>query len=356
MGAAGLASLSHALDYFDAIAGQIGSLGENELIEVVARLSQGYREFPELEILRPRDDLLARLQSAAITAPEGTVGPWLVRLAELEAGPGLSLLAETIGKSGDLPVILQYLDWRSSWRSADARWLDFLDILQKQGKANLVLEILSEYTHRGDVRDAVELGNIPARLLSEPVAGDIDHRALAETVQSARRRLGGALPKCDGGATTDAALALAERLRPAVCPRMPARSSEPGWQSGDLAFDEFVLQWPCEVELPDTAADEVFVDDAYQAILLRAPDAGEREQWLRLLERRAVSRVWLIEDLLASEELRLLQRRVQVYLARAYRRRALEERKWKCRSLHGRRFDARAGPRSGIARAAMRLW
>jgi len=79
-----------------------------------------------------------------------------------------------------------------------------------------------------------------------------------------------------------------------------------------MSFDEFLLQWPCEVELPVQLDDTAFIEEAYRAILLRGPDIGERSQYLRLLQDGVASKSWIIEDLLASEELRSLERRVRV--------------------------------------------
>jgi len=57
----------------------------------------------------------------------------------------------------------------------------------------------------------------------------------------------------------------------------------------------------CEIELPLDLDDAVFLAEAYRAILLRGPQVAETDQYLRLLRDGAVSRTWIIEDLLASE-------------------------------------------------------
>jgi hypothetical protein len=84
------------------------------------------------------------------------------------------------------------------------------------------------------------------------------------------------------------------------------------WPSGRQSFDEFLLQWPCEIEFPADFDDEAFVDEAYRAILLRGSAIAERGQYLKLLRDGAVSREWIMEDLLASQELHSLERRVRV--------------------------------------------
>ena len=79
-----------------------------------------------------------------------------------------------------------------------------------------------------------------------------------------------------------------------------------------MSFDEFLLQWPCDIDLPVDLDDAAFIDYAYRAILLRGPDLAETDQYLRLLQRRQTSRIWIIEDLLACKEFRSLERRVRV--------------------------------------------
>jgi hypothetical protein len=79
-----------------------------------------------------------------------------------------------------------------------------------------------------------------------------------------------------------------------------------------MSFDEFLLQWPCEVELPAELDDAAFIEEAYRAILLRGPDVAETDQYLSLLRNGVVSKPWIIEDLLGSEELRSLERRLRV--------------------------------------------
>ena len=79
-----------------------------------------------------------------------------------------------------------------------------------------------------------------------------------------------------------------------------------------MSFDEFLLQWPCETELPSELNNAEFIEEVYRAILLRGPGITERDQYLRLLEDGIVPKYWIIEDLLTSAELRALERRVRV--------------------------------------------
>ncbi len=79
-----------------------------------------------------------------------------------------------------------------------------------------------------------------------------------------------------------------------------------------MSFDEFLMQWPCEVELPVDLDDQEFIEVAYQAILLREPNIAEVGQYLTLLQNGIVSKPWIIEDLLGLEEFRSFERRLRV--------------------------------------------
>jgi len=79
-----------------------------------------------------------------------------------------------------------------------------------------------------------------------------------------------------------------------------------------LSFNEFLLQWPCEVELLAELNDVELIQVAHRAILLRGPDISEENQYLRLLQDGVASQAWIIEDLLASKEFRSLERNVRV--------------------------------------------
>jgi hypothetical protein len=110
-------------------------------------------------------------------------------------------------------------------------------------------------------------------------------------------------------------LAMAQRLKTVSPPQRRDRHPNLGSPGGSMSFDEFLLQWPCQIELPAELDDAALVEEAYRAILLRAPDTAETGQYLRLLKDGVVSKTWVIEDLLASEELRSLERRLRVIWA-----------------------------------------
>jgi hypothetical protein len=80
-----------------------------------------------------------------------------------------------------------------------------------------------------------------------------------------------------------------------------------------MSLQEFLLQWPCEIRLPTGLEDAELIGKAYRSILLRAPEPAEIEQYLRL-RREGVSTLWIVEDLVASEELRRLGRRLRVVM------------------------------------------
>jgi hypothetical protein len=139
-----------------------------------------------------------------------------------------------------------------------------------------------------------------------------DGCAPAEAGPFARRRPSKAPVGTNNLGSRDVLLAMAQRLRAGPPPQRANRQPGLAWPSGPMSFDEFLLQWPCEVDLPIDLNDQAFIEEAYQAILLRGPDAAELNQYLRLLQNNVVSKPWIIEDLLASAELHALERRVRV--------------------------------------------
>jgi hypothetical protein len=150
-------------------------------------------------------------------------------------------------------------------------------------------------------------------LLSDADSLGIDGGALAEAARSARHRLNQPLFGPSEAGSRELLLAMTERFRNTSShARLDHPHLEPAWPSGRMSFDEFLLQWPCEVELPFDLDDAALIGAAYRALLLRRAEAGELDQYLRLLRDGAVSKAWIIEDLLASEERRSLERRLRV--------------------------------------------
>lgn len=277
-----LASLSLARAYIDAVRERAGSLGARELIDTLDRVDRAYREFPELALERPRSSL----------------------------APLVTLLLDLIvrGPLSEVPSLVR--------RLGEFRW-DALEpvvgALRRQGRADTILEIIAAVLDRVVVTDeasAAGLGELLKDLLADERPLEIDSGGLAGLLHSARCRLKSPAPGRQQAEAKEALLTLAERLR--APPPPPKPRSDRAWPSGRLSFDEFLLQWPCEIELPADLDDEAFVDEAYKAILLREPAIAERGQYLKLLRDGAVSREWIIEDLLASRELHSLERRLRV--------------------------------------------
>lgn len=291
-----LALLSLARAYIDAAQERVSSLGARELMDTLDRVNRAYQEFPELALERPRSSaaslvvlLLNRIMREPHSALQG-------ERAELSPAPGVSSLMR---------------------RFRELRWdaiEPVIGVLRQQGRTDATFEIISAVLDRlafPDEESAAGLGELLADLLADEHPLNIDRGGLIELVRSARRRLKQPPPSRHQAGPREALLAMAERL-------WAARSAPPrphpgrAWPSGRLSFDEFLLQWPCEVEVPADFDDETFLDEAYRAILLRGAAIGERDQYLKLLRDGAVSREWIIEDLLGSQELHSLERHLRV--------------------------------------------
>jgi hypothetical protein len=311
-------SLSLAQAYIDNFQERIGSLGGGALIGALERLDDAYNEFPELELDRPRGALLKGLRSAAENMPDRPAVPVLMYCVAASPSCPYALvsLVEKIIKSdysSSLSAVLRLL-----CHCREFCWVaiePLVNMLQQQGRQNAVVQVISEvlgcteFMKEGSVS---ELGDILKLLLSDQRWLGIDSTLLAQAVQSARRRLSRPSPARHESGSRAVLLAMAERLRPTSSAGPLSPYPDLGWPSSRMSFDEFLLQWPCEVELPIELDDTAFIEEAYRAILLRGPDIGERSQYLRLLQDGVASKFWIIEDLLASEELRSLERRVRV--------------------------------------------
>ena len=311
-------SLSVGQAYIDSVGENIGSLGGGKLIDALERLDRAYDEFPELELDRPRGALLKDLRSAAENMPDRSAVPLLIYCVAASP-PCLSLLASLVEKITDSdywPLLLAVLCSLCRYREFGWRAIGpVITVLRQQGRTETVLQLISEVlncTEFTKEESTSEFGDVLKRLLSDQHPLGIDSALLAQAVRSARRRL--SRPSADRNEPGSRAvlLSMAERLRPSPSPARLSPYPDLGWPSSRMSFDEFLLQWPCEVELPVQLDDTAFIEEAYRAILLRGPDIGERSQYLRLLQDGVASKSWIIEDLLASEELRSLERRVRV--------------------------------------------
>jgi hypothetical protein len=314
-----LASLPLARAYIHDLRKKISSFRARELIDALERLDAAYREFPELELDHPRRQLLEAARLAAANLPDRDAIPLLIYCVALDpsCSRSVALLLGKIAGSDSWSSVSPVLGLLR--RSRQLRWCDVRPIvngLRQQGRADAVLRLVSatldciKFAKEDDVS---ELGDILKFLLGDGYRPEIDCCVLANTARSARHRLSPRPLGRNEPPSRELLLAMAERLTAAALSSRWSNSNPDGaWPSGRLSFDEFLLQWPCEVELPVDPDDATFIDDAYRAILLRGPNVAEKDQYLRLLQNRVASKPWIIEDLLASDELRSLERRLRV--------------------------------------------
>ncbi len=312
------ASLSLARAYIDTLREEIGSLGVQELIEALARLTRAYQEFPELEMDRPRRDLSEKLRSVVKSVPDRAIIPLLTDLVTFDPTylSSVTLLAEKIVETGNwqsLSLVLGSLDpsIRFGWHVIEP----VITILCQSRSEDIKFPLLAELLERIEISDedtGADFGDVLAHLLSDQHPAGIDRGALAKAAQSARRAPSQPALSGDKQGSRDALLAIAQRLRARPSPQRPNPHPDLFWPSGRMSFDEFLMQWPCEVELPVDLDDQEFIEAAYHAILLREPSTAEMGQYLTLLQNGLVSKPWIIEDLLGLEEFRSFERRLRV--------------------------------------------
>lgn len=311
------ASLSLAREYVDALRERISSFDAREMVEVLARLDLAYHDFPELVLDCPREELLEGLRSAARNMPDRAAISLLTYCVAVNPTcSSVSSLFEKIVESDgwrSLPQTLNLL-----CRSQEVLWSlvqPIVDGLRQQGRADIILQLFSEvleFIKFIKREEASDFGDILIYLLSDRHPLAIDASTLTKAAQSARRRLSRPRFRQNEQESNDKLLAMAEHFRATLSPQRSDPHVNLGWPSGRISFAEFLLQWPCEIELPVDLDDEAFIREAYRAILLREPDLIEMDQYLRLLQCGVVSNTWVIEDLLASPELRSLERRLRV--------------------------------------------
>ena len=312
------ASLSRARAYIDTLREEIGSLGVQELIEALARLTHAYQEFPELELDRPRRDLSEKLRSAVKSVPDREIIPILTDLVAFDPTclSSMTLLAKKIVEADNwesLSLVLGSLDpsIRFGWHVIEP----VITILCQSRSEDIKFLLLAELLERIEISDedtGADFGGVLAHLLSDQHPAGIDRGALAKAAQSARRPPSQPRPSGGKQGSRDALLVRAQRLRAPPSPQRPNPHPDFFWPSGRMSFDEFLMQWPCEVELPVDLDDQEFIEVAYQAILLREPNIAEVGQYLTLLQNGIVSKSWIIEDLLGLEEFRSFERRLRV--------------------------------------------
>jgi len=311
-------SLALARTYVDTVRQSVVPLVGGELIDGLERLDHAYDEFPELELERPRRAVLDGLQSTAEGLPDRVAIPLLMYC--VAAGPsGSSALAGLVAKiiGSDfrplLSTVLRPLCQGRRFRCAAIE--PVLSALQQQGGLETGLQLISQLLGCANLateEDVSEFGDVLKGLLRDRQQLAADSATLVRAVGSARHRLSGPPVDPSRPSSRNALLAMAERLRSLLSPTRQGPHPDLGWPSGRLSFDEFLLQWPCEVELPVELNDADFVEAACRAILLRGPDVAEKNQYLRLLRDGVAAKSWIVEDLLASREFRSLERSLRI--------------------------------------------
>ena len=297
------ASMPEARGYVDTVRERIGSLGPAELVAALDRIDLAYREFPELALERRRTGLssLVTLLLDRIICADRASEP----LHALEGGgrTEMSMVTEVAGVLG---------------RFREVRWDNIEPVvskLRRQGRADTALEVISAVLDRlsfSDDASSAGFANVLNSLLADGQPLEPDSGGFIEMIVAARRRLNPPFLGASEAGSREPLLAMAERLRLTPPPTLPDSAPHRAWPSGRLSFDEFLLQWPCEIELPAELDDAAFIEEAFPAILLREPEVIERDQYLKLLRDGAVSKEWVVEDLLASEELQLLERQLRI--------------------------------------------
>jgi len=317
--ASGFTSLAVAVAYIDTVREKGGSFDAHALLGAMEHLNRAYQGFPELELDRPRRDLSEVLRSAVNSLPDDLIIPLLIDLVAFDPNSRASvmLLFEKIVESGNWRWLL--LTLRSLDPSIKFLWHEFepvLVIIPPREIKDFNLSVFAEFLKRIDFSEedeaAGDFGNVLTQWLSDEHPAGINSGALAKAVQSSRHPP--IEPALDGNrqGSRDGLLAIAQRLRVAPPPQRPNPHPDLFWPSGRMSFDEFLLQWPCEVEFPVGLDDQEFIEQAYQAILLRGPGVAETRQYLMQLQNGVVSKRWIIEDLLGSAEFRSFERRLRV--------------------------------------------
>lgn len=309
-----ISSLSLARAYIDTVQNSVGSLSGNSLLNALVNLTRSYEEFPELELDRPQGELLEHLRSATENMPDRTAIPVLMYCvaASSTSSAALPSLVQKIVKTGNqssVSAILSSLGCRElCWQVIDLAVSELR--ARPQDAIGLISEVIDWIKFIG-AENRSAFGDTLKPLLIDQHQPEIDSGLLAQTVRSARHRLAPGRAQKEP-APSAKLLAMAERLRPHSLPPRLVPNLHLGWPSGRISFDEFLLQWPCEIELPVELNGAAFIDGVYQAILLRKPESAERDQFMRLLQNGTLTRSGVIEELLASDELRSLGRKLRV--------------------------------------------
>lgn len=312
----GFASLPGAHHYVERLVNNAGSLTTPQIRDILDRLRCAYAEFPELDLDYPRSTVSAKLLSCF-----DKVG------GQADIGI-LSVLLEIIRfDPSSKPCLLELK------RAVDKLAGEDRQTLAADGAGELrdrLRETQSLLRHHQPDRLHCQLGQALARIEiaasgnigedcappddAEPAAARsiaIDDPALLELIPAVRQRVGERLAWERDRAPRDELLVMAARLDHEPASRSPA-PRRLAWPSGRLSFGEFVLQWPCRIELPADLDGDALIIEAHKAILLREPTPSELTRYRNSQRSGEVSPRRLIEELLNSSELHRLERIVDV--------------------------------------------
>src|SRR5437763_10852758 len=90
----------------------------------------------------------------------------------------------------------------------------------------------------------------------------IDDGSLTQLAKAARSRLNQPVIARHDARARNALLEIAERLDIVAGSRHSTVHQNRAWPSGQISFDEFLIQWPCEIELPVDLDDRIFIVEA----------------------------------------------------------------------------------------------
>src|SRR5262249_23750579 len=131
----------------DTVRQSIGALVGGELISALERSDRAYDQFPELELDRPRHELLGGLQSTAENLPERTAIPILMYCvaAGQPCSSALRPLVEKVIKSDFqqmLPAVLRLLCRGRTfcWSAIEP----VIGLLSQQGRTETARELITE--------------------------------------------------------------------------------------------------------------------------------------------------------------------------------------------------------------------
>jgi hypothetical protein len=169
-------SLTLGRDYIDNVQRSANSLDDRDLIAALEDLDRAYDEFPELELDRPRREILDGLQSTAEILPDRIAIPLLMYCAAAgpPGSPALASLVERILKSAFHPLLSVVLHSVGHHREFSWRPIEpLVNALRQRSQAATVLQVISELLgclEFTEEENASELGDVLSGLLADQQA------------------------------------------------------------------------------------------------------------------------------------------------------------------------------------------